>query len=151
MVLTSKRYRDKDGYFTHTYQDGKYVGRKAWSPNSTNFNNEEIILIRKTKREPEKEVYYIKPEQREYLKPERTYSLAKEYQFVYVCKGGPKDHIFTVSRPFFVNMPVNSRMRYELYDDIIEKYQEYDLTYDDLELMMTYDRITGDRVKGGFN
>lgn len=144
-MVTGKRSIDKDGAFTHIYDDnGKYLTRYGWGKHT----NEDNI-----------QRYYFEHQEEEKIKAHRqvhpTYEKSKftpdqNSQYTYVCRDGNDGHIFTVTSPYLLQMPRGSKNREMLYNAITQKYQDYRLNEANLQLLMTYNGLTGDRIYGGF-
>lgn len=125
-MVTGKRSNDRDGAFTHVYDDnGKYLTRYKWR--STKIKNADNLERYKSKFTPD-----------------------QNSKYTYVCRDGNDGHIFTITSPYLLQCPRGSKNRQMLYRAIGQKYQDYRLNESNLQLLMTYNGLTGDRVYGGF-
>ena len=144
-VITTKKHKRK----LRIQEPGKrirYVKFRKTKEQSYNYDLDRQEK-KKFKEAENKRTHYI-ARQKE-TTPEKSPYTKTQSRYIYVTQDS-NGHTFTISSTQLIHSARNSRERQILYDAIRDRYSAGDSQPSGkLQLMMTYDAMTGNRILGG--
>lgn len=157
MTYSYKRVRQKDGYWTYTYSDGKFIGKSKWHGKNILASEKTVIRSTEKQKPKESEKFYrtlVESGEKPPFYGERSYDGSqggKRFQML------AEINAHVGSKHFSYLLSFDSSKAY-LEDGDLLYLSEYimdtdnldgsDIAIDSITILRCYDKLTGHKILG---